>query len=70
MLYRRTSDLPACIRKTLSPHAQDIYLDAFNDSRKRRSSPFQRHSPEESARLAAWATVKLKCKERGASWVA
>jgi len=61
MPYNSVDDLPASVKDNLPPHAQEIYLKAFNsawqeysDSRKRMGG----NSQEETAYRIAWAAVK------------
>ena len=61
MPYDNLSDLPASVQDHLPPHAQQIYLSAFNnawneyrDSGKR----WRDSSREETAYRIAWAAVK------------
>lgn len=61
MPYQTTGDLPASVRDHLPPHAQHIFLEAFNsawteyaDPQKRRGNETQ----EEAAFRVAWAAVK------------
>lgn len=71
MPYADNKDLPTGVRKSLPPHAQEIYREAFNnaweeykDSSKRRA----KSSREEAARRVAWAAVKSKYMKLGNTW--
>jgi cation transport regulator len=68
MPYVTTSDLPPAARR-LSPHAQEIFLSAFNSawqSYADRGPQVQ----EEIAFRVAWAAVKNRYRKRGEVWVA
>jgi len=61
MPYRNTSELPHTVREHLPAHAQDIYMNAFNNAwtqyaekRKRR----EKVSREATAHKVAWAAVE------------
>lgn len=51
MPYRSRTDLPSGVRKKLSPHAENIYIKAFN-------SAADQYSSEDRAHRVAWAAVK------------
>ncbi|MGB9153986.1 MAG: ChaB family protein [Alphaproteobacteria bacterium] len=72
MPYRRTADLPPNVKKVLPPHAQAIYLAAFNNAWHEYSDPFERRnqtSLEETAHRVAWAAVKSKYRKQDDMWV-
>ncbi len=63
MPYSKVSDLPDSVKDKLPKHAQEIYLEAYNnawdqykDSSKRRSNS----SHEGTASRVAWTAVKKK----------
>ena len=61
MPYNNLSDLPASVQDHLSPHAQQIYLSAFNNAWNEYSDRDKRwgnSSREETAYRVAWAAVK------------
>lgn len=61
MPYDTRSDLPEAVRRHLPPHAQEIYLDAFNSAWEQYRDPADRRgdaSREEVAHRVAWAAVK------------
>ncbi len=64
MPYTKTSELPDAVQK-LPPHAQDIYMSAFN-------SAFEQYKGEEAkAHATAWAAVETKFKKnKDGNWVA
>lgn len=73
MPYQHISDLPSSVKDNLPPHAQEIYLAAFNnawkeykDSEKRRDDS----SREDVAHKVAWSAVKKKYEKRDEKWVA
>jgi cation transport regulator len=66
--YLRTSDLPAAVQR-LPPHAQEIFLAAFNSAWRSyaASAPGEE---EEIAFRVAWAAVKKRYRKVGGAWVA
>lgn len=63
MPYKKISDLPDLVQNNLPPHAQEIYLKAFNNAWDEYADPQERrgHSTrEETAHKVAWAAVKKK----------
>jgi cation transport regulator len=67
MPYARTSELPPAVRR-LPPHAQEIFLSAFDsawDSYADRGPQAQ----EEIAFRVAWAAVKKRYRKEGGRWV-
>ncbi len=67
MPYAATSDLPPAVRR-LPPHAQEIFLSAFNsawDSYAGRGP----HEQEETAFRIAWAAVKKRYHKQDDDWV-
>ncbi len=59
MPYKTTSALPDSVRDNLPSHAQEIYMEAFNnayDEYKERGA----EGREETAHKVAWAAVKKK----------
>ena len=67
MPYVTTSDLPPAVRR-LPPHAQEIFLAAFNsawDSDSVRAPQKQ----EETASRVAWTAVKKRYRKQGDRWV-
>jgi cation transport regulator len=65
--YASTDDLPEPIRAHLPPHAQDIYLSAFNHAWDEYRDQDRR---EEIAHRVAWAAVKRSYEKVGGQWVA
>ena len=71
MPYRSIADLPPRIREHLPPHAQEIFLEAFNQAWEEYASPSKRYadsSLEETAMRVAWAAVKRKYVKAGDRW--
>lgn len=61
MPYQNLSDLPDSVRNNLPEHAQEIYLEAFNNAHDQYDRPEERRgdaSREETAHRVAWAAVK------------
>ena len=74
MPYSTTADLPASVRDHLPPHAQQIFLKAFNSAWDEYTNPARREgneSQEEAAFRVAWAAVKHEYRKDDASghWV-
>jgi len=64
--YGCNSDLPASVQAHLTPHAQDIYREAFNHAfAAHASDPYQ----QECAHRIAWAGVKRSYAKVGGSWI-
>ena len=62
-----TSELPPAVRR-LPPHAQEIFLSAFNGA----WDSYADHGPqaqEEIAFRVAWAAVKKRYRKEGGRWV-
>jgi cation transport regulator len=69
MPYRNVSELPPAVREHLPPHAQDIYMKAFNNAYTQYADPRKRRknrSREASAHSVAWAAVE-RLYEKGAN---
>ncbi len=61
-------DLPPPVRAHLPPHAQEIYLGAFNNA----WTEYAARGPEQreiTAHRVAWAAVKRKYEKSGDQWV-
>ena len=68
MPYRSVEDLPPSVQAHLPPHAQEIYLSAFNNA----WIEYAARGPAEQERTAhrvAWAAVKRKYQKSGDSWI-
>jgi len=65
--YASIDDLPPPVRAHLPPHAQEIYLAAFNSAWEQYTSrgPSQR---ERTAHRVAWAAVKHGYRKVGDRW--
>lgn len=66
MPYRSNEDLPPVLRRTLPPHAQDIYRQAFNHAYAAHAGSARR---EEAAHRIAWGAVKRSYVKVGGAWV-
>jgi cation transport regulator len=62
MPYATTDELPPAVRR-LPPHAQEIFLSAFN-------SAWDSYGREDTAFRVAWAAVKKRYRKVGDDWVA
>ena len=65
--YDTTSDLPPAVRR-LPPHAQEIFLGAFNSAWESYADRGP-HEQEEVAFRVAWAAVKKRYRKQGERWV-
>lgn len=66
MPYITTDDLPNSIRQHLPPHAQAIYLSAFNNAwRQHAGEP----DGEATVHRIAWSAVKRRYRKAGDIWV-
>jgi len=66
MPYKYISELPKNIQHVLPKHAQEIYLNAFNNAWNEYADPDKRRpgvSQEETACRVAWAQVKHQYKK-------
>lgn len=74
MPYRKLNNLPQSVRDHLTEHAQDMYMEAFNNAYEQYDRPEERRgaSREETAHRVAWAAVKQKYEkdERSGDWKA
>lgn len=65
MPYDKTSDLPESVRNALPPHAEEIYMEAYN-------SAYEEYGHDEPrAHRVAWGAVKRKYHkdESSGRWV-
>jgi len=62
MPYQSREDLPDSVRNHLPPHAQDIFVAAFNNAH-------EEYHDEARAFRVAWAAVKRQYRKAGARWV-
>ena len=67
MPYETTADLPPAVRH-LPPHAQEIYVGAFNGAWDQYAWEGAEER-EKSAHRVAWAAVKKQYRKRGECWV-
>jgi cation transport regulator len=66
--YASIDDLPPSVRAHLPPHAQEIYLAAFNNA----WTEYQDRGAEQreqTAHRVAWAAVKQKYQKSGTYWI-
>lgn len=73
MPYRTTDDLPPRVRDHLPPHAQEIFLKAYNSAYQEYADPHKRRagaSLEETANRIAGAAVKQTYVKTGDRWTA
>ena len=73
MPYKDLKELPARVRENLPKHAQEIYLEAFNNAWEEYANPEDRKgdaSREETAYKVAWSAVKqvYEKDETSGSW--
>jgi cation transport regulator len=67
--YLSVEDLPPPVQAHLPPHAQEIYLSAFNNA----WTEYEDRGPalrESTAHKIAWAAVKRKYRKSGDNWIA
>ena len=62
MPYASREALPERVRAHLPPHAQDIFVGAFNNA-------IEAYGSESSAFRVAWAAVKKQYRKQGDVWV-
>ena len=75
MPYKYLKDLPESVRDNLPKHAQEIYMEAFNNAWDQYDQPEERRGDatrEETAHRVAWSTVKRKYEkeEKSGKWKA
>ncbi len=61
MPYSNIGDLPDSVKDHLPKHAQEIYMEAYNNAWEQYKDASKRHgdaSHEETAHRVAWAAVK------------
>lgn len=61
MPYKTRNDLPESVRGVLPAHAQEIYMEAFNNAWEQYKDPDERRGDadhEETAHKVAWSAVK------------
>lgn len=72
MPYDSLDDLPESVKSNLPKHAQEIFLEAFNNSWDEYKNPKKRKgnvSREETAFKVAWAAVKNEYhKDSSGNW--
>lgn len=75
MPYKNVSDLPDSVKDNLPKHAQEIYMEAFNNAWDEYDEAKERRggaTREETAHKVAWAAVKKKYEkdEKSDKWKA
>lgn len=63
MALKSIKDLPTPVQNHLPKHAQEIYLEAFNNAWEQYKDPKKRQAQKtqmETAHAVAWNAVKLK----------
>jgi cation transport regulator len=73
MPYQSIDELPESVRNHLPTHAQEIYMEAFNNAWEQYANPEKRRgneSREETSHRVAWAAVKQKYEkdEKSGKW--
>lgn len=66
MPYKSITDLPDSVREHLPKHAQEIYMQAYNNAWKQYA---KRKDQEAVAHKVAWSAVKKQYKKQGDKWV-
>jgi len=74
MPYKKVSELPDSVKDNLPKHAQEIYMEAFNNAWEQYDQPEERRGQaarEETAHKVAWAAVKKKYEknEKTGNWI-
>jgi cation transport regulator len=75
MPYKSIEDLPDSVRHVLPRHAQEIFMEAFNNAydeyKDRGARRLPQEGREETAFKVAWSAVKKKYKkdEKTGKWV-
>jgi len=72
MPYETIKELPNKIREHLPEHAQEIFMNAYNNAWKEYEDPTKRRgseSREEVANRVAWSAVKNTYEKKGEKWV-
>lgn len=73
MPYDKLSDLPKQVTNNLPKHAQEIYLEAYNNAWEQYKDPKKRKGNsghEETAHKVAWSSVENKyTKNEDGKWV-
>jgi cation transport regulator len=66
MPYKSITDLPEAVRQHLPKHAQEIYMEVFNNAWDQYA---ERKDCETVAHKVAWSAVKKQYKKQGDKWV-
>ena len=73
--YQSMNDLPYLIKDELPPHAQEIWMKAYNNALQEYADPKRRRNPSEPADVVAqkvaWAAVDVQYKKdpKTGKWV-
>ena len=68
MPYKSIDELPESVRNALPGHAQEIYVEAFNNAYREYANPRSRRGDsdrEETAHKVAWSAVKKAGYQKG-----
>ncbi|MFO7967644.1 MAG: ChaB family protein [Archaeoglobaceae archaeon] len=71
MPYDSIGELPDSVRENLPKHAQEIYMEAYNNAWDEYKDPEDRRgnaSREEVAHKVAWSAVKKSYTKKGGKW--
>ena len=66
MPYKSITSLPEAVRQHLPKHAQEIYMEVYNNAWDQYSD---RKDREAVAHKVAWSAVKKQYKKEGDKWV-
>lgn len=73
MPYNSPEELPPQVKNHLPPHAQHIFVKAFNNAYQEYADPKNRRDPnddpEVTAFRVAWSAVKKEYHKDGFRWV-
>ena len=66
MPYKSITALPETVRQHLPKHAQEIYMEVYNNAWDQYA---ERKDREAVSHKVAWAAVKKQYKKQGDKWV-
>jgi len=66
MPYKTIADLPEAVRHHLPKHAQEIYMEVYNNAWDQYA---ERKDHEAVAHKVAWSAVKKQYKKQGDKWI-
>lgn len=67
MYYKNNNELPSDIKKELSPAAQDLYRETFNNNYPQNHMNVH-YDSEELAHESAWKAVREHFEQKGGIW--